>query len=232
MTDANSSPPPAGWYPDPAGSARTRWWNGFGWSDTYGEPAAAAQSAPATPAPYVAPGTSAPTYGNAPAYQGATAYGSAELEAPAGTSPYTPFIWVLAVLPIISLIMTIVSGLNPDQTVADALDPDAPAFTATDIATGAVSWAITLASIALGVLDWRALKRAGVPRPFHWAWIFFAVIGAPVYMIGRSIIVRKRVGTGLPPMIINVVLVVANFIAGIVISVLLAAAMMPMLPGF
>jgi len=25
--------PPAGWYPDPAGTARERWWDGRGWSD-------------------------------------------------------------------------------------------------------------------------------------------------------------------------------------------------------
>lgn len=27
-----SSLPPAGWYPDPAGSAQERWWDGRGWS--------------------------------------------------------------------------------------------------------------------------------------------------------------------------------------------------------
>jgi len=59
-----------------------------------------------------------------------------------------------------------------------------------------------------------------VPNPFHWAWIFFAVIGAPVYMIGRSVVVRRRVGSGLAPMIVNLALVVASFVLGIVAAVL------------
>jgi uncharacterized protein YxjI len=36
--------PPPGWYPDPAGSGGTRWWNGVGWTDTV-------QAAATTPSP-------------------------------------------------------------------------------------------------------------------------------------------------------------------------------------
>ena len=34
VTDA----PRAGWYPDPAGSARLRWWDGTDWTDTFRPP--------------------------------------------------------------------------------------------------------------------------------------------------------------------------------------------------
>lgn len=30
--------PPAGWYPDPAGGSRLRWWEGVDWSDRYRAP--------------------------------------------------------------------------------------------------------------------------------------------------------------------------------------------------
>ena len=218
MTDSNSTPPPAGWYPDPAGSPRTRWWNGFGWSDTYGEP-----SPSATPA--LTPASAAPSpYGAAPAYTAAQS-----LTAPEGTAPYPPHIGALALLPLISLVVTFATGFDAEQLVADSLAPDAPPVTAANLITGAIGWLVILLSILFGVLDWRALNRAGVPRPFHWAWIFFAVLGIPVYMVGRSIVVRKRVGSGLAPMIINLVLLLANFVAGIVISVLVIGELMPML---
>ena len=223
MTDSNSTPPPAGWYPDPAGSPRTRWWNGFGWSDTYGAPV------PST-TPTATASANTPAYSNAQPYATTQAYATTQnLTAPEGTSPYTPAIWALAVLPVISLVVTFATGFDADQLVAEALDPTAPPFTASDLITGAIGWLVILLSILFGVLDWRALNRAGVPRPFHWAWIFFAVIGAPVYMVGRSIVVRKRVGSGLAPMVINLLLVVANFVAGIVISVLLIGEIMPVI---
>jgi hypothetical protein len=216
MTDVNSSPPPAGWYPDPAGSDRTRWWNGFAWSDTYGDPTPA--STPAAPATAPAPAyAAAPAYGNAPAYTGA-ALGSEK--APEGTSPYTPFIWALALLPLVGLIDSAFTLSTVDQIVTEALAPNAPLYSPQQLISGAISWVVIGLSVLFGILDWRALKKAGVPNPFHWAWIFFSVIGAPVYMIGRSIVVRRRVGSGLAPMVVNLALVVASFVLGIVAVVL------------
>ncbi|MDO7882351.1 DUF2510 domain-containing protein [Antiquaquibacter soli] len=49
--------PPAGWYPDPAGTPRARWWDGTAWTDTYQQPLP-----PAAPRPVlVAPAGTNPT---------------------------------------------------------------------------------------------------------------------------------------------------------------------------
>ncbi|UOX99862.1 phospholipid scramblase-related protein [Blastococcus sp. PRF04-17] len=39
-------PPPPGWYPDPAGGAGARWWDGQGWTDHVQRPAAPVQVPP------------------------------------------------------------------------------------------------------------------------------------------------------------------------------------------
>jgi uncharacterized protein YxjI len=47
-------PPPPGWYPDPAGSGGTRWWDGQGWTDHVQAPAAQQPPPSAPPAPQFA----------------------------------------------------------------------------------------------------------------------------------------------------------------------------------
>jgi uncharacterized protein YxjI len=51
-------PPPPGWYPDPAGSAGTRWWDGQGWTDHVQQ---AAAPPPSAPPPSPQPSAAAPT---------------------------------------------------------------------------------------------------------------------------------------------------------------------------
>ena len=50
MTDALNATVPAGWYPDPWGSASQRWWDGAAWTDKLHSSTESA-SAPATPEP-------------------------------------------------------------------------------------------------------------------------------------------------------------------------------------
>ena len=64
MTERSPDLPPAGWYPDPAGAAALRWWNGVTWSDsTHGQTGQVVPSAPPTSPPEVPTATpwSSPT---------------------------------------------------------------------------------------------------------------------------------------------------------------------------
>ena len=51
MTDPTLSSTPAGWYPDPAGSAQRRWWDGTKWTDTLETPYSSVATVQAQRAP-------------------------------------------------------------------------------------------------------------------------------------------------------------------------------------
>jgi uncharacterized protein YxjI len=58
LTAVTAPPPPPGWYPDPAGSGGTRWWDGQGWTDHVQQAAPPPPAAPAGP-PLQEPGPGA-----------------------------------------------------------------------------------------------------------------------------------------------------------------------------
>ncbi|MBF4623131.1 DUF2510 domain-containing protein [Clavibacter sp. VKM Ac-2872] len=212
MTDSTGTPStPAGWYADPAGSDRLRWWDGTRWTDHLADaPAAAASTASTGPAAAPASGHVAPEAPSAPAAAppayGQQAPGQAYAQQPysqagystptppptvaAGTSPFTWQIWALAALPVISLIIILSldyrsfldmgpRGPRADVAIASAL-------------TNLVQFLVYAGTVVLAYFDWRTLTRRGIARPFHWAWAFIPVAGG-VYLIGRSIIVRRRI---------------------------------------
>ena len=41
------------------------------------------------------------------------------------------------------------------------------------------------------------IERDGMERPFHWAW---ALLSPGIYVVGRSIVARRRTGSSLAPM--------------------------------
>ena len=53
------------------------------------------------------------------------------------------------------------------------------------VATGFVAYGV---SALLAYLDWDRLRKDGVVRPFHWAWVF---LSRELYVIGRSVIVHE-----------------------------------------
>ena len=191
MTNPDTPQIPAGWYPDPSGTPRTRWWDGTAWTEQYAdsaqrpeEPLSATQQAAAASAPYQAQ------------YQPSHAP-SQQLRAPEGTSPYTPFIWAftaMLILPIVGFVLFDFNGYMLESLQQPATANPLPTFSPGYLALLAAGWVSYLLSALFAFLDYRALKKAGVPRPFHWAWTFLSTI---VYPIGRSVVIKRRTGSGM-----------------------------------
>jgi hypothetical protein len=127
---------------------------------------------------------------------------------PEGAPIYGPFIWVLALIPLIGGfavwfihvdVTPFVDYLRQVQQAADAGQsapvepPDAGSFLGPSYwLTTVVGWVSVIGAIVLAYFDWRRLGRLGVVRPFHWTWAFFAVgVSIGVYVIGRSVIARR-----------------------------------------
>ncbi|TQO20978.1 hypothetical protein FB472_2638 [Rhodoglobus vestalii] len=80
------------------------------------------------------------------------------------------------------------------------------------LSTVLVGWLIFIANIVLAIFDRKELMRRGIDRPFHWAFIF---LGAFIYVIGRSVIVRSRTGQGLAPLWVSIAVQIAGVVAAI-----------------
>lgn len=195
MTDPSTPLSPAGWYADPAGSAQRRWWDGARWTDSVET-----------------------------AYSAAAVAGSER--APEGTDPYTIWIWLILALPVVTSIPLLFidwSGFI-EATLANptGLGAYSVLFTPAYIAATAIGWIGTGLMIGFAYLDWRELKRRGVPQPFHWAWIFLSfVISYAVYTIGRSVVVKRRTGRGMAPMWITIATIVSGIAASIWLTIVL-----------
>ena len=90
-------------------------------------------------------------------------------------SVFNNFIWAIALLPVLSFL----------------------ALTSAGTTSPLLGWGISIGTLVLAFLDRRQLERDGLERPFHWAWAF---LSPGVYVVGRSIIVRRRTGGSLAPM--------------------------------
>lgn len=218
MSNTTPSSVPAGWYPDPAGTPRQRWWDGGSWTEHYNEPpVTAAQPAAAQPAAAQQPAytaTQQPYAGAQQAYAGAQqpysyAASAEALKAPAGTPPYNIWIWLaVGTFALSSIVSLVLADLNPSTVPTNG-----------SLLTSALSSILGLvfygAVVFFAFQDYKALTNIGVPRPFHWAWAFLSV----VYIIGRSVVVRRRTGSGILPMWIVIGVMAVTFIVAIVLVV-------------
>lgn len=195
MTDASTPPVPAGWYTDPAGSARLRWWDGSQWTDHYQQPYSAT---------------------------------AVDLKAPEGTPVYNVWIWLVVFLPYLTLPFLFLLDFS---SVFESIDPNNPnasieaqmgLYTSPGFIGLAVAGFVSNVLVLLfGYLDWKALKAAGVPKPFHWAFIFINLAGYPVYAIGRAVITKRRTGHGSAVLWATIGMLVLSIIVAIAWSVML-----------
>jgi hypothetical protein len=259
VTDSTGTPStPAGWYADPAGSDRLRWWDGTRWTDHLTDAptaGAAASSASATaPAsatstetadrphvpPVAPPASGQPAYGQAAYGQQAQQpysqqpYSTAPYSAPtpppqvpASTSPFTWGIWVVAALPAISLLAVASYDFRDYMRAAMA---GRMAIDGGYVLMQVLGVLVYAATVVVAYFDWRDLGRRGIVRPFHWAWSF---LGSGVYVIGRSVIVRRRI-TGSPASALTPIWVWAaiNVIALFVVTIKLVAAVSSVMPMY
>ncbi|MDP9904791.1 hypothetical protein [Arthrobacter bambusae] len=138
---------------------------------------------------------------------------------PPGAMVPNVFVWLLVGTLPVMLLMAVLEILWAPGFFRTAAAHDKPKMTVYGLEILlfiVAALALRAAIIVLSFFDWRRLRKAGVVRPFHWAWAF---LGPAVYMIGRTVILwkvsRNRV---LAPMIAfgigYLVLVVAGFAAG------------------
>lgn len=208
MTDAT----PAGWYPDATIPGQQRWWDGTQWTEH-------------VQAPYVA----------------GSAY--AALKAPEGTSPQTIHIWLIVGLFALQGIASILwlatfdwAGYM-DASMSVGLggaysNPYAMMFTPSYFALIALSFVSYGLTALLAYFDSKALQARGVQRPFHWAFNFIPSWGSVVYVIGRSIVARRRTGSGTSPMWAYIAVFAVVLIATLVVTFAGMASMFSDIPSY
>lgn len=225
----------AGWYPDPSGAPRERWWDGAQWTAYERDaPVALAPAAPSAPS-YAAPAYAAQPYAAAPP----AAYAATGMPSKVQVDTNTVWIWlaiVATVLPFATLFLIDWNGyldamLRIESRGAVA---DMEQWQLRTLGVSLLSWAAMGAGIVFSWLDWRELRRRGVPAPFHWAWSFFSLLGggAAVYMIGRAVVLRRRtVSGGWPPLWVWIAVTVVGYAVTIAWSVALVGQVFSRLAG-
>ncbi|MEO5534930.1 MAG: DUF2510 domain-containing protein [Pseudolysinimonas sp.] len=195
MSTQGTPPAPAGWYADPENPARGRFWDGNGWTQQFHNPGEPYSTTP-------------------------------ELTAPEGTEWNTPWIWWIVALPVIPSLMVL---FVPWGSIFD-IDPTAssPSVAMRNVFAIFLSpfyWgALALSPVVYGLSalfayrDYRVLMSRGVPRPFHWAFVFIA---AYVYVIGRSVVVHRRTGRGHAPIWAEIGVFVLAIAISVVVTVML-----------
>ena len=195
---------PAGWYPDPAGGPHTRWWDGTQWTDHVSDPTAPA----------------------------------AVLRAPEGTVTNTPWVWLIIALPLLPMLglLTINWGALFDFSTyasgnpSDVMNAELALFLSPGyLAATLGGWVVYGLNAFFAYRDWRFLQKAGVPRPFHFAWVF---LSSNVYTIGRAVVVKRRTGHGSAVLWATIASIVIVFVIVIVMMSIMFTTLVNQMPYY
>jgi hypothetical protein len=141
---------------------------------------------------------------------------------PEGTPVATVWIWLVVVVPALPVLLLFGFDMS-GYLLRSVTDPTAMFMMYLDpwyLSSVVIGWAAYGLVVLFAYLDHAALRRLGFARPFHWAWAF---LWALVYVIGRSVVVRRQAGRGSAPMHVAIWLTVAVFVASMVWAVVLTA---------
>ena len=128
----------------------------------------------------------------------------APLRAPEGTNPDTPWGFAVALVQLLGLFsfaffdfasyfLALANG-DRSQLTHDALSTYTSPGYALSLLLICVIYGLT---VVFAWLDYRELVRRGVPKPFHWAFAFVPYATTYLYIIGRTVVVKRRTGRGL-----------------------------------
>ncbi|MDQ1588827.1 MAG: hypothetical protein QOJ77_1992 [Microbacteriaceae bacterium] len=126
------------------------------------------------------------------------------------TPVYNGFIWAIVLLPLLSSIAFLTFDMN--AYAIRSLSGERGVSLAT-VPYSLLGWAIYLVIPLLAYFDRRRLQRDGYVRPFHWAWAF---LNSAVYVIGRSVVVKRRSGRGLAPIWIWAAIVLVSIAIAVI----------------
>lgn len=151
-----------------------------------------------------------------------------------GRTTNTWAIWVTAVLPLLGIVLVLAQ--NPEaefhrvavqaaQQIAAARNGSVVVtqvpFDAGVLLSYGLSLLVVAIQVVLAIVDQRALRRLGIIRPFAWGWVFLN----PTYVIGRHVVVRRRVHGSLAPLWTWIVTTGIDLVVvGVIISVALSNA--------
>lgn len=210
--------PGAAWYPDPYGVSTLRWWDGARWTDAVHPPVAAPVTNPAaaTPQQGVSQGFTEP-FVTEPAYSGQSSAvpafnedslekydwsrdsrefdtfpgAASDLDTDHGVSSdrigtNTASSWVIVFMPLLTIIglLAVMAAIEEVPGFGIAGLPD-------ELLLISIAVAFYLITVLLAVADGRRLYSNGLDFAAHWTW---SLLSAPIYLIARSVSVRREVG--------------------------------------